>query len=212
MELYRFMSIEELKALLGEKTLENNTKHDAKTNSEGFCFMNIKDHDPEYAYQFLSGIVSEDVCVVFETNKKLKKSYGIYADPYGNFFDTITENEYCIDKYNLKDFKILKLAIPDLFKDKWKWETDIQKICNKLYKRKKEKKKIEKEIEEKHKLQNEYKEGKFKELQKYLFNVLESEKIELKIDDKFYKVPFHLTEMEGDIYGYKVNGYFYFKD
>lgn len=35
--------------------------------------MNLEDYEPEYAYQFLSGIVSTGVCVVFETNEILTK-------------------------------------------------------------------------------------------------------------------------------------------
>lgn len=123
MKVFRFMSIEELKKLLNNEELINNTEHKAFTNSVGFCFMKY-DETPEQAYEYLSGIVSKDLCVVFETKKRLKKTYGIYADPYGHFFDTVTKDEYCINKYNLCGFQIVKIAKPKVA-GKWKWYTNI---------------------------------------------------------------------------------------
>lgn len=86
MKLFRFMSKEEFRKLVNGEELENNKVHEGKTNSIGFCFMkedicNI----PEYAYNYLSGIVSKDICVKFETEIDLKKGYGIKILTYDFF-------------------------------------------------------------------------------------------------------------------------------
>lgn len=124
MKIFRFMSKKEFEKYKNGEILKNNTKHSGFTDSVGFCFMNIEDVDPEDAYEFLSGIVSDDICVVFETDKKMKKSWGQYADPYGSFFDTIVKTEYCTNQYSIDDFKLLKVGYPPIFSwdfDKWKW-------------------------------------------------------------------------------------------
>ena len=108
MRLFRFMSKNEFNNLLNGEDLINNTKHKGFTKSIGFCFMKGEEIEAEYSYQFLSGVVSDEICVLFETNEKLNKSYGIYANPYGHFFDTITEDEYCIKKYNKQTIKPIK--------------------------------------------------------------------------------------------------------
>ena len=59
-----------------------------------------------YYYSFLSGIVSEDYVVVFEAgDTNLTKAYGIYADPFGSFFDTMCCDEYCIQEYSKETIK-----------------------------------------------------------------------------------------------------------
>ena len=129
MEIFRFMSKKEFNKYLKGEKLINETEHWGNTNSKGFCFMNCEDYEPEYAYQFLSGIVSTGVCAVFETNEILTKSYGTYADPYGSFFDSFTSDEYCTKEYNKKDFKLIKYCY-DFDKkwcqDKeWKWHNEV---------------------------------------------------------------------------------------
>lgn len=93
-----------------------------RTNSEGFCFLSLDDYTPEQAMHFLSGIVSFDVCAVFETDAKLKKGYGVYAEPIertGDFIEdmmrllngytkTFTATEYSINQYSNKNFKLIK--------------------------------------------------------------------------------------------------------
>lgn len=129
MKIFRFMSKEEFNKYLKGDKLINKTEHIGYTNSKGFCFMNLEDYEPEYAYLFLSGIVSTGVCVVFETNKKLTKTYGIYAEPYGGFFDSFTSDEYCIEKYSKNDFKLIKYCYDfdsKHYQDKeWKWYYEI---------------------------------------------------------------------------------------
>lgn len=129
MKLFRFMSKEEFNKYLKGEKLINETKHIGYTNSKGFCFMNLEDYEPEYAYQFLSGIVSTGVCVVFETNEILTKSYGGYAEPYGDFFDSFVSNEYCTEEYSNNDFKLIKYCYDfdeKWYQDKeWKWHHEI---------------------------------------------------------------------------------------
>ena len=133
MKIFRFMSKKEFEKYRSGEILENKTIHTNKTNSIGFCFFNIDNYKPERAMHFLSGIVTFDVCAVFETEKKLNKTYGVYAKPikstgnsfedllnlFARFTDTFTANEYCITKYNNKDFKLLKYS-----EDIWKqWQS-----------------------------------------------------------------------------------------
>lgn len=129
MEIFRFMSKKEFNKYLKGEELINKKKHKGYTNSEGFCFMDCEDYEPEDAYMFLSGIVSTGVCVVFETKKELTNSYGIYADPYGALFDSFTSDEYCIEKYSKKDFKLIKYCYDfdkKYCQDKeWKWFYEI---------------------------------------------------------------------------------------
>lgn len=123
MKLFRFMSKNEFDAYMNGDTLKNYAKHKGYTNSKGFCFMNLEDYEPEYAYSFLSGIVSVGVCVVFETDKILTKSYGRYAVPEGNIFDSFISNEYCIEEYNKNDFKLIKYCydFDDWSGEEWTW-------------------------------------------------------------------------------------------
>lgn len=122
--VFRFMSKEEFESFKKSKTLVNETIHQGRTNSIGFCFLNIDDYTPEKALHFLSGIVNFDVCVVFETTKELKKSYGIYAKPIkaiGNQLEDLmnllkgcnenfTATEYCTTEYNNKHLKLIKYS------------------------------------------------------------------------------------------------------
>ena len=115
MKVFRFMSKKEFKLFKSGKTLINDAEHKKVYDSDsvGFCFFDEDDYSPEYAYEFLSGIVSNDVCVRFEVDKSLLiKSHGIYADPFGdNFFSTMGATEYCCTSYNNKDFKMLSYSI-----------------------------------------------------------------------------------------------------
>lgn len=127
MIVYRFMSFGEFKKYLEGKKLVNETdfsKEGMRTSSKGFCFMEYDDiiNSPEYSYNYLSGIVSEDVCCVFATEEKLHKSYGVYANPddfiFGGFFH---QQEYCTTQYNNKTFKLIKFALPPFYASDWNW-------------------------------------------------------------------------------------------
>ena len=195
MKIFRFMSKKEFDKLIRGEILKNNKHHSGRTNSVGFCFMKTSDNTPEYAYEFLSGVVDDDVCVVFETNKKMNKSWGVYADPYGRFFATITEDEYCTKEYSLEDFKIVEMAIRRFDKEKWAWENDANKVLKKLDKI--EKNKIEKEKQQKaiSKAREDLESKKSVELLDFFKQVKEERKIQIKIGDKYYIMPCDITEI-----------------
>lgn len=180
MKIFRFMSKEEFDKLLAGEILVNNKKHDANTNSIGFCFM---EGDPEYCYEFLSGIVSDEVCVVFETKKELNKSFGIYADPNGFFYDTITQDEYCTEEYNLEDFKMVKMCIPR----KFKWYTDIEEFKQVFEKTQKEKEESRKLYKLKKKKREEVTDKKLGELIEFLESRRFSEPLYISDDNKEFK-------------------------
>lgn len=70
------MSREEFEKFNAGEVLYNNTRHNAKTSSIGFCFFDLKDHNPHEAVHFLSGLVNFDICAVFEADKsKLKEKW-----------------------------------------------------------------------------------------------------------------------------------------
>lgn len=129
MKVFRFMSKEEFEKFTKGENLLNNTKHKGKTSSVGFCFFDIENVEIKNAIHFLSGIVSFDVCAVFETEKKnLKKGYGIYAkhlkstgilalDLYNAITnrENIQQTEYSTTAYNNESFKLIKYS-----KDIWK--------------------------------------------------------------------------------------------
>lgn len=124
MKVFRFMSKVEFEKYKHNFNLQNNTKHEGKTNSVGFCFLDIEEFTPEEAMHFLSGIVTFDVCAVFETKQELTKTYGVYAKPiestgnpmedllniFSGFTDRFTANEYCITEYNQETMKLLKYS------------------------------------------------------------------------------------------------------
>ena len=188
MELFRFMSKKEFDKLIKGEKLYNKKKHQGRTNSVGFCFMKVEDNTPEYAYHFLSGVVDDDVCVVFETDKKLTESWGVYADPNGSFFATITEDEYCTTEYSLNDFKIVRMAIPEFWKEEWIWETDTTKIVAKLdeiEKKRKEKEKKRKAIE---KVEEQILKEQSLKFEEFYQIVQKTHTIDIKIGDKYYKL------------------------
>lgn len=121
MQLIRFMSSIEFEKLMNGDVLENTIDHYTQgrhTNSIGFCFM-ARNSSPYFEddeiisdlmwfYSFMSGIVSDDYVVVFESgDTELKKGYGIYAAPGGEFFDTMRETEYSIKSYDRTTLKPL---------------------------------------------------------------------------------------------------------
>lgn len=147
MVVFRFMKADDLLAFNSGVKLKNETDHSlsAKTNSKGFCFLSLDDFKPEDAFHFLSGIVDMEVCAVFETKKKLNKTYGFYADSsrdkelrengvsildWLDLFEqladptkrkTVKINEYCSTELSNKDFKLLKYAKPNFMEDDWEW-------------------------------------------------------------------------------------------
>lgn len=132
MILFRFMSNKEFQKYRCNNKLKNNKVHAGKTNSIGFCFFNTEDFTPEEAMHFLSGVVSFDVCAVFETEKQLHRTYGVYAKPLDvrgdiladmtnlllGWTEKFTAPEYCCTEYDCKELKLLKYC-----KDIWsQWD------------------------------------------------------------------------------------------
>ena len=148
MKIFRFMSEKEFEKYKNGEELINNTDHHEmgqKTNSVGFCFLNAKEFQPEYAAHFLSGIVGtgtilqkasgleNTICAVFETDgKNLKRTYGRYARPRsvkeiraGVEAEAFFANEYCTTSYSKEKFKLLKYAKPIWFDwdyKHWDWK------------------------------------------------------------------------------------------
>lgn len=80
MQIFRFMSVKEFALYLSGRKLINNKKHTDATNSEGFCFLSLGQYKPEEAFHFLFGIVSCNICAVFEVDRvKIIKSWGKYG-------------------------------------------------------------------------------------------------------------------------------------
>jgi hypothetical protein len=123
MQVFRFMSKIEFEKYKSGQELINDTVHQGKTNSIGFCFFNIDDYKPEQAMHFLSGIATLEICVVFEVHQKLNKSWGGYAKlppATGNLFfdlynilnnkESFQATEYCTNHYNNKTMQFVKFS------------------------------------------------------------------------------------------------------
>lgn len=133
MKVFRFMNKEEFEKYKNGEELINTTKHKAKTSSIGFCFFNLKDFSPEYAWKFFKGVSFPDLCAVFEVDEtKLKQGYGIYSDPNKSLYELmnfipkmINVTEYSTITYNNKDFKLLKYTTGkiSIFADKFEWRS-----------------------------------------------------------------------------------------
>lgn len=132
MKLYRYMSNNEFQLLTSGMTLVNNNHFkNAKTNSNGFCFLgeNIisssgNTYTPQQAYSFLSGIVTPDVLVEFEIDDPtiLTNGYGVYAEPMGYWGDCMTIPEYSINEYNIDIIHPLRYCVDfDVPFQKNKW-------------------------------------------------------------------------------------------
>lgn len=122
MTVYRYMSNEEFQKFSAGLKIIGKKHHDAKTNSKGICFLQEMTHftdasgrthdwNPVSCYEFLLGIVSEDVLVEFETNTELNKTYGVYADPCGGWYDLIEIEELCVDSYDISTMKAVRYCV-----------------------------------------------------------------------------------------------------
>ena len=131
MKLFRFMSFEEFTKYCNEEELINNTNHnkdnDNKTNSIGFCFFNYAHYKPEEMLHSVFGVVTCNVCCIFETDRKnVRRTYGRYSQAIDkNTLDrrTIIAHEYCTTRYSKENFKLLQWAIPEWSNwDNWEWQ------------------------------------------------------------------------------------------
>ena len=117
MKVFRFMSLEEFEKYMNGEILMNNKKHQGQTFSYGFCFLDYDEYKPKDTIKFLSGIVSFDVCAVFETKKKLHQSYGLYHKPNTYPTEKFITKEYCTTMYDNQKMKLIKYAT-DIY-EKW---------------------------------------------------------------------------------------------
>lgn len=204
MRLFRFMCEKEFEKLIDGETLVNNKNHKGNTGSKGFCFMEYEmDRDIQYSYEYLSGIVDDDVVVVFETdNKNVNDSWGIYADPYGSFFATIIETEYCTTTYNKDTFKILKYGLnlgKNSFELDIKWCDTPEELLNLAYKRTIKEKQKKQKTKRQQMCIEKIMTGKEEELQNFIGDIRDHKNdMEFKINGNYYKVDGDLTEISGD--------------
>lgn len=139
MKVFRFMSKNEFQKYRVGEVLINRTEHKARTTSKGFCFMKMAEYVPEYAMNFLSGVVNGEICAVFDVEDKfLDETIGEYAKPlenktlldlYKNWGKSFYTKEYCTTTYSNKDFKLVSYCEEPfksyLYGENWKWI-----ICN----------------------------------------------------------------------------------
>lgn len=221
MKVFRFMSLKELKKYLNEEELINRTKHKAKTSSVGFCFMAEKDVSPKDAYDFLLGVVSNELCAEFEVDKnKLNESYGVYADPYGpSFFSSQIVTEYCTEKYSKKDFKLLRIADIEFNNEErefvFNWHKDINAGIKKINKKIEERNKREKLKKEKDRATEEFEKEQKLKLQDFLKEIEKEHKIDIRIGNKYYKIPADILRLSGkpitvDVPNIDINGVSYY--
>ena len=149
MKIFRFMSKQEFEKYQNGELLINNTIHQGKTNSIGFCFLKTDDYMPEKALHFLSGVASLDICAVFETKQKLKQTKGTYAKMFPSTGNAVIDflrvlsgmteqfdvTEYCTTQYSNKDFKLLKYSEnlysqwqPEEIQSKLKWKEGVLNV------------------------------------------------------------------------------------
>lgn len=139
MRVFRFMSNSEFEMYKTGKVLVNNNNHREKgfkSDSVGFCFFDESEIDIKQAIHFLSGLVSFDICAVFETDKNnLKQGYGVYkrnCKPTGNLGidlvialmdnNTMRRTEYSTKTYSKENFKLIKFS-----KKIWEQYTILEK-------------------------------------------------------------------------------------
>ena len=130
MKFYRFMSMKEFNKMISGADIVGKKSFEARTTSTGVCFLSeqtLCKHDEykatinvEQAYDFLCGIVSDDIVVEFEAQQKLTESYGIYASIFGSaYFDTMVVTEYCVPSYNRNNMIPVRYG---MLKDYWRIE------------------------------------------------------------------------------------------
>ena len=133
------MSRKEFDDLIAGKVLNNDTDWSngiSKSGSKGFCFFPVGEQydPPERRLSYVSGVVSLDRAVIFETSQPFKKTYGMYRDPNKklpeSLFDMlftppkmIRQVEYCTVSYSEQTMKIRKIGRPILV-NRLGWEID----------------------------------------------------------------------------------------
>lgn len=135
--VFRYMSEKEFYLVTSGNVIVGKRHFRARTNSSGVCFLpsevefysnGIKyQFTPEQCFEFMSGIVCDEVLVKFEViDADLTESYGVYADPIDlGWFSRITITELCIPYYDMEMLKPVAYAVRDDegwdFEAKWRW-------------------------------------------------------------------------------------------
>ena len=130
MKFYRFMSMKEFNKMSSGNDIIGKKSFKARTTSTGVCFLSEKilckddDHkatiNVEKAYDFLYGVVSDDIVVEFESRQEMTESYGIYASIFGSaYFDTMVVTEYCVPSYNRDNMIPVRYGTIDDWRIEW---------------------------------------------------------------------------------------------
>lgn len=128
MKFYRFMSMKEFNKMSSGNDIIGKKSFEAyRTTSTGVCFLSeqtlCKDDDHkatinvEKAYDFLYGIVSNDIVVEFESRQEMTESYGIYASIFGA--NTMIVTEYCVPSYNRENMIPVRYGTIDDWSIEW---------------------------------------------------------------------------------------------
>lgn len=139
MKLLRFMSNKELDDFIAGNVLCNDTNWSSgisKSGSKGFYFFPVGEQydPPERRLSYVSGVVSLEKAVIFETSQLFKKTYGMYRDPDEklpeSLFDMlftppkmIRQDEYCTTSYSEQMMRIRRIGRPILV-NRLGWEID----------------------------------------------------------------------------------------
>lgn len=118
MRVYRFMSKTELELFRSGKKIVGKTSYGLnRTTSQGVCFLHentrlyecescelVYDLLPVDLYrETLEGIVSDELCVCFDTNATFMRGQGIYSHPYKDYGGVFME-ELNIPQYSKRGF------------------------------------------------------------------------------------------------------------
>lgn len=125
-KVYRYMSLSEFSDMLKGLPIKSETNWKMKEKSSssiGICFLpesivaytdrGIETYDPIFAYEFLSGIVSNERLVEFENHGvRFEKTSGVYADPFGSWWARIEVGELSTTMYNRDLLIPIRYRIP----------------------------------------------------------------------------------------------------
>lgn len=131
---FRFMSHNEFRLYQAGALIEGRPQYALFSGNRGeavVCFLPVDGgvadapEEAELALEYLSGIVSRDICAVFRSKTSgHERRRSQYADPYGSFFDTISVEEICCQSYSKATHILMAYcAPPDFMSEKnWDWK------------------------------------------------------------------------------------------
>ena len=122
MKLYRYMSTDEFHRFnCGMVITGKDHRRKYRTSSVGVCFLGeqVNGYDegsceplpachPRDCYQFLSGIVSDELLVCLEIDEQvISLSDARYAAPFGGWGDYIRVEEFTVPEYSLDTARLI---------------------------------------------------------------------------------------------------------